>query len=285
MGHSDIVWGIRLHPDQIKNPFLASVSADGSVKIWDTRESNFGLKSTIWYNGAAEGGRQLPSPANIIEKDQSSMFRIPTCLDWCPNDPLRIAVGYQNSIVKIFDIETGKETMRLGADETFGKSFGSTELPKKKEKKEGINHYNCVYVCLKYSNYELKKYIIFYFLFFVDNTLNTQINSIIHHPTLPLIISAHEDRYLRFLDPNSGKCVYSMAAHADGVSTLDIDPMGLIVSSAGKCILNSYFTLLDILFYFSVYTPPLLFFLISSLPFLCLCLNSFSFFFFSSIIY
>ena len=41
--------------------------------------------------------------------------------------------------------------------------------------------------------------------FYTDGTIKSQINRITSHPTLPLIVTAHEDRCIRFYDINSGK--------------------------------------------------------------------------------
>jgi len=46
-------------------------------------------------------------------------------------------------------------------------------------------------------------------------------------------MSGHEDRYIRFFDINSGECSFSMLAHLDAVSSLDIDPAGLVLCSGG----------------------------------------------------
>ncbi|KAG2175402.1 hypothetical protein INT43_001049 [Umbelopsis isabellina] len=66
-----------------------------------------------------------------------------------------------------------------------------------------------------------------------DNTFSTQINKIISHPTLPLLISGHENKHIKFYDTNSGKCVFTMSAHLDGVTTLDVDQSGLTLVSGG----------------------------------------------------
>ena len=39
---------------------------------------------------------------------------------------------------------------------------------------------------------------------FTDGTPNTQINKIACHPTLPIIVTAHEDKYIRMYDSNTG---------------------------------------------------------------------------------
>lgn len=72
---------------------------------------------------------------------------------------------------------------------------------------------------------------LFVFLF-VDNTPATQINKIRCHPTVPIAVTAHEDKYLRFYDLNSGAVTHSMVAHGDAVSGIAIDPNGLYLLSS-----------------------------------------------------
>ena len=38
-----------------------------------------------------------------------------------------------------------------------------------------------------------------------DNSPSTQINKVVSHPTLPLTVTAHEDRHIRFFDNNTGE--------------------------------------------------------------------------------
>ncbi|XP_033644615.1 striatin-3-like [Asterias rubens] len=64
----------------------------------------------------------------------------------------------------------------------------------------------------------------------------TQINKLASHPTLPITITAHEDRHIRFFDNNSGKLVHSMVAHLDAVTSLAVDPNGLyLLSGSHDC--------------------------------------------------
>ena len=84
----------------------------------------------------------------------------------------------------------------------------------------------------------------------LDGTNHTQINKVIAHPTLPLIVTAHEDKYIRFFDSKSGvgdhvnikqnlpsffsilgDVIHSMTAHMDAVTGLAIDPHGLYLLS------------------------------------------------------
>jgi len=168
-GHTDAVWCVKAHPLKDQYHLLASASSDGTVKLWDTE--SYDLKSTLDYNG-------LVSESKEVEAN-------PTYMDWLQTDYSKIIVSYQNSIVKLFDLETGSEFMKLPSAETY------------------------------------------------DNTPGTQINQVISHPTMPLIITAHEDRYIRFFDIKSGECINSMTAHLDGVTSLSIHPSGISFASGG----------------------------------------------------
>ncbi|RUS81728.1 hypothetical protein EGW08_010482 [Elysia chlorotica] len=69
-----------------------------------------------------------------------------------------------------------------------------------------------------------------------DASGSNQINRVISHPTLPISITAHEDRHIRFFDNNTGKIIHSMVAHLDSVTSLAIDPNGLyLLSGSHDC--------------------------------------------------
>ncbi|KAI7823772.1 WD40-repeat-containing domain protein [Gamsiella multidivaricata] len=178
LGHTDAVWDIRLFPLSISSSqLLGSISADGTLKIWDTETKGSPLKSSWGYHGL---GTTKTASANSL-----ATLPVPTGLDFCPTDLKKMVVSYSNSIIKLFDIETGKEILTFKSDESY------------------------------------------------DGTTATQINKIVCHPTLPLVVSGHEDRYIRFFDANSGACSFSMLSHLDAVSSLDIDPAGLVLCSGG----------------------------------------------------
>lgn len=60
---------------------------------------------------------------------------------------------------------------------------------------------------------------------------------VVSHPTLPLTITGHEDRHIRFWDNNSGRLVQSMVAHLDSVTSLAVDPNGLYLLSGSEFLL------------------------------------------------
>ncbi|KAF9355083.1 hypothetical protein BGX34_010655 [Mortierella sp. NVP85] len=175
VGHTDAVWDIKLFPISISSSqLLGSISADGTLKIWDTETKGSPLKSSWNYLGT---GDITAGPVNKLP--------VPTGLDFCPTDLKKMVVSYSNSVIKLFDIETGKEILAFKSDESY------------------------------------------------DGTPATQINKVVCHPTLPVVVSGHEDRYIRFFDINSGACSFSMLSHLDSVSSLDIDPAGLVLCSGG----------------------------------------------------
>jgi striatin 1/3/4 len=51
-----------------------------------------------------------------------------------------------------------------------------------------------------------------------------RINRIISHPSQTIIITAHDDRKIRYFDSNSGRMIHSMVAHLDTVTSLAMDP-------------------------------------------------------------
>ncbi|XP_015277301.1 PREDICTED: striatin-3 isoform X2 [Gekko japonicus] len=60
---------------------------------------------------------------------------------------------------------------------------------------------------------------------------NSHINRVVSHPTLPVTITAHEDRHIKFFDNKTGKMIHSMVAHLDAVTSLAVDPNGIYLMS------------------------------------------------------
>ncbi|XP_012628915.1 striatin-3 isoform X4 [Microcebus murinus] len=60
---------------------------------------------------------------------------------------------------------------------------------------------------------------------------NTHINRVVSHPTLPVTVTAHEDRHIKFFDNKTGKMIHSMVAHLDAVTSLAVDPNGIYLMS------------------------------------------------------
>jgi striatin 1/3/4 len=120
-GHTDGVWDICLlggtSPDK---EVLASASADGTVKVWDVSPSRAseegGDLKLSWtargtdYTAEEEGGATTKGKLS------------PTSLALCQSDMTKLAVAYRDSLVRIFDTETGKLVLTLQSNEGYGKS-------------------------------------------------------------------------------------------------------------------------------------------------------------------
>ncbi|XP_015588818.1 striatin isoform X3 [Cephus cinctus] len=64
----------------------------------------------------------------------------------------------------------------------------------------------------------------------------TGVNRVVAHPTLPLVVAAHEDRHIRFYDHRSATLAHAMVAHLDAVTSLAVDPHGLyLLSGSHDC--------------------------------------------------
>ncbi|KAI8461848.1 WD40-repeat-containing domain protein [Phakopsora pachyrhizi] len=191
VGHSDSIWDMTLLPLRFRDEaLLATISADGTVKVWSTDELNSPLKLSWGYNGTdSDSGdnHEAEDKAEVMvtgsDGEKTRVTPTSVAVVWC--DLKKVAVSYTNSVVKLFELDSGKMVLRLKSDETF------------------------------------------------DGTTATQINKVAVHPTLPLLISAHEDRFIRLYDLTTGACTHSMLGHLDAVTSLSIDPTGLTLVSGG----------------------------------------------------
>lgn len=185
IGHTQAIWDLCLLPTKTEaEGLLASASADGTVKFWvavDGLPATSSLVLSFDYYGL--------DPSEEKEKERAELppgsLPVPTSIAPCMSDLRKVAVSYNNSIVKLFEVETGKEVMQINSNK----------------------HY--------------------------DGTPSTQINKVLTHPTLPILITGHENNYIKFFDIDTGTCTLSMNAHLDSVTCLDMDPSGLTLASGG----------------------------------------------------
>merc|ERR1712029_708684 len=170
-GHSDAVWSLSYLGSRQQ---LLSASADGTVKLWSTPSS-----SALQH--ADKQQQQLLKTFGSSSGNGDETGSIPSCVDWVRVDPAHFVAGYVNANAIIYDIETGKQVVKLDTLQD-GSEVGS-------------------------------------------------ITRVVSHPTLPLTITAHEDRHIRFFDNKSGKQTHSMMAHMEAVTSLAIDSNGLYLIS------------------------------------------------------
>lgn len=99
IGHTDAVWGLALLRDE---SLLVSCGSEGSVKVWEVGStSGVGSLKLSWgFNG-------------LDSEEETSESPGATCLEPIKSDLKKVAVGYSNSVTKIFDIDTGKQQLAL----------------------------------------------------------------------------------------------------------------------------------------------------------------------------
>lgn len=127
-GHTDGVWDVCLiatagsshmtngMPTGIdgNKEVLASASADGTVKIWDVSPQKDDSRA------ASGGALKLSWTASGTESSEENASKpVPTSLVLCQTDMTKLAVAYQDGIVRIFDTETGKLVLSLPAADTI----------------------------------------------------------------------------------------------------------------------------------------------------------------------
>jgi striatin 1/3/4 len=109
IGHTDAVWDLALVRDE---GTLISCGAEGSVKIWDVSSpSGRGQLRLTWGWSGLE---------NHDDLHEDSGAPGATSVEAIKTDLKKVAVAYQNAVVKIFDIESGKEVSRLQTDMSYG---------------------------------------------------------------------------------------------------------------------------------------------------------------------
>ncbi|OAX43820.1 WD40 repeat-like protein [Rhizopogon vinicolor AM-OR11-026] len=112
VGHTDAVWDLALVRDENA---LVSCGAEGAIKVWDVSgaaEGRAGLKMSWGYYG-------LDHEEDEEEDKEKEKEPGATAVEAIKSDLKKVAVAFQNAVVKVFDIETGKEVSRLATDTTY----------------------------------------------------------------------------------------------------------------------------------------------------------------------
>lgn len=136
--HTDAVWGLAFLPAtaraaaaQVAAPvsggmriteqgYLASISADGTTKVWDLLAGKVPALRMSWdYHGSSGSSGTSPESA---ERETSSNVKaslpVPTAVAAYPSDWRLCIVGYSNGITKMFEIETGKAVGQYGVEDS-----------------------------------------------------------------------------------------------------------------------------------------------------------------------
>ncbi|KAM5539135.1 hypothetical protein V8D89_007358 [Ganoderma adspersum] len=177
-GHSAAITRLVHSPSK---GLLYSASMDSSIRIWALPAPRaHHVRAVRLYAGTGRANRPHGRCGDLPGA---------TAIEAIKTDLKKVAVAYQNAVIKIFDIETGKELSKFQINPVEG-----------------------------------------------DDSISAQTNSIVSHPTMPLLITGHEDKHIRIFDIVTGQCTHSMLAHLDAVTSLSIDAAGFaLVSGSHDC--------------------------------------------------
>ncbi|EIW85359.1 WD40 repeat-like protein [Coniophora puteana RWD-64-598 SS2] len=108
VGHTDAVWDLALVRDEST---LISCGAEGMVRVWDVSGPSGGgsLKLRWGYNGL-DGTEPESEDAEAPGATAVEAIRA---------DLKKVAVAYTNAVVKVFEIESGRELVKLATDATY----------------------------------------------------------------------------------------------------------------------------------------------------------------------
>ncbi len=214
IGHTDAVWDLALVRDETT---LISCGAEGAVKVWDvTRQTGGGHLKLSW----GWSGLESTSSDGLQEDAEFGA----TAVEALKSDLKKVAVAYQNAVVKIFEIETGKEVSRLQSDSTYGRKSMLIRLAELSSQFNRWNAGDSGQPDSLTSNHVI-----------TGHRTRRQVFQDLryHHRYAPLDVYTI-GQFLKICV--SGQCTHSMLAHLDGVTSLAIDPAGFsLVSGSHDC--------------------------------------------------
>ncbi|RDW88012.1 putative signal transduction scaffold protein [Coleophoma cylindrospora] len=249
-GHTDAVWTVCVLPGTTGTIFgqsnshggpdriiLASGAADGTVKVWSisappqlispsggSQRRGGRVRGNSMSSGSAFPSSPQPSVASnspfnytlIHSISRANSKASPTCITPLSQSGEAFVVSYSDAAVLVYDTRTGEEVASMATLETYDGTPAT-----------GVNAIVATTTGLDGS------------LTFDSGRSLSEEEGIVHGATGSsggiegIIISGHEDRFIRFFDANSGQCTYGMLAHPAAISALSMSPDGRELVSAG----------------------------------------------------
>ncbi|KAI0505312.1 stalk rot protein [Xylaria bambusicola] len=252
-GHSNAVWAICVLPATLgslfgqSNPYgtperilLASGAADGVIKIWavsappqltSPQPGPAGRRATgsgrVRGNSMSSGSQFPNSPqpnmasnspfhstlVHDIRRSDGSKAS-PTCITPLSATGESFVVSFSDAAIIVFDTRTGEEIGSMASLETYDNTVATS-----------VNAVVATTASLEQgSNKGMGE---------EDAGGPTGSSGSSGSGVEGVIISGHEDRFIRFFDANSGQCTYNMLAHPAAISSLSLSPDGRELVSAG----------------------------------------------------
>jgi striatin 1/3/4 len=268
-GHTDAVWTVCVLPGTSGSilgdmaahhggpdrTILASGAADGTILIWAVSTppslssprtgSRRGTGGSRRANSVSSGSNFPSSPQPntatsrpfqyaLVHRIEREDHPSPTCITPLSLSGDIFAVSFADASVLVYSTRTGEEIVGMASLETYDGTPAT-----------GVNAVAATTVGLDGT------------LSFDSGRGVSEDESLVHGPTGSssgvegMILSGHEDRYIRFFDANSGKlfpvsfccqitnaltsgqCTYNMLAHPSAISSLSLSPSGAELVSAG----------------------------------------------------
>lgn len=265
-GHTDAVWAVCVLPGTTGTVFgqnnsyggpdrilLVSGAADGTVRVWSVSappqlvspQSGSGRRGGRVRGNSMSSGSAFPSsPQPSVASNSPFNYTLihtilranssasPTCITPLSVSGDAFVVAYSDAAVLVYDTRTGEEVAAMASLETYNNTIGT-----------GVNAIVATTNGLDGS------------LSFDSSRGLAEDDSVVGGATGTsggvegIIISGHEDRYIRFYDANSGEypwssctflylqstgqCTYNMLAHPAAISALSLSPDGRELVSAG----------------------------------------------------
>ncbi|KAK1545164.1 WD repeat domain-containing protein [Colletotrichum paranaense] len=257
-GHTDAVWALCVLPTTLGAVFgqnsqygspdrilLVSGGADGSVRLWSVsappqltspqpgtnRAGPTGSRGRVRGNSMSSGSAFSSTPQpnmassspfnhtlvhNIKRPDGSDAS--PTCITSLSPSGDTFVVSYSDAAILVYDTRTGEQTGTMDSSETYDGSINTS-----------VNAVVATTVGLEQPQGGLSE---------EDGSAGGGPTggggrSMAGSGVEGVIISGHEDRFVRFFDANSGQCTYNMLAHPASISGLSLSPDGRELVSAG----------------------------------------------------
>jgi len=249
-GHTDAVWTVCVLPGTTGAVFgqssvyggpdrilLASGAADGTVKVWSitappqliSPQGGSGRRGGRVRGNSMSSGSAFPSsPQPSVASNSPFNYTLihsilransdasPTCISPLSASGDAFVVSYSDAAVLAYDTRTGEEIVSMASLETYNGTVST-----------GVNSVVATTTGLDGS------------LSFDSGRSLSEDEGVVHGATGSsggvegIIISGHEDRFIRFYDANSGQCTYNMLAHPAAISGLSLSPDGRELVSAG----------------------------------------------------
>ncbi|KAJ0418262.1 cell-cycle nuclear protein [Aspergillus carlsbadensis] len=247
-GHTDSVWGLCVFPGTAGSIFgessnhyggpdrviLASGSADGKIILWavsappqlsspqaGSRRAGGSRRANSISSGSNFPSSPQPSTATTTPFHYTMVRQIvrtespsPTCISPLSLAGINFVVSYTDASILVYDTRTGEEIVGMASLETYNGTRST-----------GVNAVEATTVGFDGSAG-------------LDPSRTLADEEVVHGATGSsgvegVVISGHEDRYIRLFDANSGQCTYTMLAHPSAIASLSLSPDGRELVSAG----------------------------------------------------